>query len=222
MYEVKASYSDTERPSYLLKHFENEFQWKLRDAIEREEANLIKEILGPQHNNRRACCQGLFDEIESYKDQFSEETLGYAMDAYQHVCFSAGLSVQGGMEKREKSLLEMIDIMDGHEFEYCCADLLSKNGFINIEVTKGSGDQGVDILAEKDDIKYAIQCKCYSTDLGNKPVQEAFAGKSIYNCQVAAVLTNRLFTQGAIDAAKATGVLLWDRNKLQSFIENAE
>ena len=114
-----------------------------------------------------------------------------------------------------------IDQMDGHQFEYYCAELLRKNGFENVEITKGSGDQGIDILAHKDGIRYAIQCKCYSSDLGNKPVQEAFAGKSIYRCHVAAVLTNSFFTQGAIDAADATGVLLWDRNKLKSFMDTA-
>lgn len=221
-YEEKAGYSYIERPSYQLERFEDEFQWKLRDAIEREESKLIEEVLGSQRNNRRACCQRFLDEIESHKDLLSEETLEFAMNAYYHVCSVAGLNImQSSIDKKEKSPMELVDTMEGHSFEYYCAGILSKNGFTNVEVTKGSGDQGIDILAEKDDIKYAIQCKCYSSDLGNKPVQEAFAGKSIYNCQIAAVLTNRFFTQGGIDAAKATGVLLWDRNKLQSLIDSA-
>lgn len=62
------------------------------------------------------------------------------------------------------------DNMNGHEFEYFCADILKKNNFINVEVTQGSGDHGIDILAEKDDITYAIQCKCYSKDIGNAAV----------------------------------------------------
>ena len=40
--------------------------------------------------------------------------------------------------------------MDGHEFEYFCADLLEQRGFVEVEVTRGSGDYGIDILAEKD------------------------------------------------------------------------
>lgn len=111
--------------------------------------------------------------------------------------------------------LEQIDSMDGHSFEYWCADFLQKNGFINVRVTQDSGDQGVDILAEKDGIKYAIQCKCYSSDLGNKPVQEVNTGKVIYHCQIGAVITNRHFTQGGQEAAEATGVLLWDRDWIQ-------
>lgn len=119
------------------------------------------------------------------------------------------------MQNTHIAKLTEIDAMGGHEFEYWCADLLRKIGFINVEVTQGSGDQGVDILAEKDGIKYAIQCKCYSSDLGNKPIQEVHTGKAIYHCQIGAVITNRHFTQGGKDAAKATGVLLWDRDWIQ-------
>ena len=121
-------------------------------------------------------------------------------------------------KKNEK--IEDIDFMEGHAFEYWCANLLQKNGFLNVEVTQGSGDQGVDILAEKDGIKYAIQCKCYSSDLGNKPIQEVNTGKVIYHCHIGVVMTNRFFTSGAKQAAEATGVLLWDRNKIQELLNN--
>lgn len=114
-----------------------------------------------------------------------------------------------------------IDTMEGHEFEYWCADILRKNDFIDVTVTQGSGDQGVDVLAVKDGIKYAIQCKCYSSDLGNKPVQEVYTGKSVYRCQIGAVMTNRHFTQGAKDAAEATGVLLWDRDAVERMANKA-
>lgn len=118
--------------------------------------------------------------------------------------------------------LEQIDSMEGHRFEYWCADLLRKIGFIDVEVTQGSGDQGVDIIAKKDGIKYAIQCKCYSSDLGNKPVQEVNTGKAIYHCQIGAVITNRYFTQGGKEAAEATGVLLWDRDWIQKKLSESD
>ena len=49
--------------------------------------------------------------------------------------------------------------MDGLQFEHRCAELLRYRGFHKVTVTKGSGDQGVDILAKKNGIKYGIQCK---------------------------------------------------------------
>lgn len=114
----------------------------------------------------------------------------------------------------QNSGIDLIDRMEGHSFEYWCADLLRKIGFTNVEVTPGSGDQGVDVLAEKDGIKYAIQCKCYSKDLGNTPIQEVESGRVYYGCHVGAVMTNRYFTQGAKNLAQKTGTLLWDRDKI--------
>lgn len=115
--------------------------------------------------------------------------------------------------------IEETDGMDGHVFEYWCADLLRDNGFSGVEVTPGSGDQGVDVLAVKDGIRYAVQCKCYSSDLGNTPVQEVHAGKEMYSCQIGAVMTNRYFTKGAKELAARTGVLLWDRDKLKEMLQ---
>ena len=111
-----------------------------------------------------------------------------------------------------------IDGMEGHDFEYFCADLLRRNGFSEVSVTKGSGDQGVDVLATKGGIKYAVQCKNYASPLSNTPIQEANAGKTFYNCHVGVVMTNSTFTTGAKSLAQATGVLLWDRAVLQTMI----
>lgn len=110
------------------------------------------------------------------------------------------------------------DYMEGHDFETYCAELLQKTGFDSVEVTPGSNDQGIDIIAYQHGIKFGIQCKRYSSDVGNKAVQEAFAGSTYYHCNVSAVLTNQHFTTQAKDLAKRTGVLLWDRDYLDAMI----
>lgn len=111
-----------------------------------------------------------------------------------------------------------IDGMEGHHFEYFCAALLQQNGFSDVRVTKGSGDQGVDVFATKGGVHYAIQCKNYASPLGNKPIQAVNAGKAFYRCHVGVVMTNSTFTPGAKDLAEATGVLLWDRAVLQTML----
>lgn len=116
----------------------------------------------------------------------------------------------------------VFDNMDGHQFEHFCANVLMRNGFENVSVTSGSGDQGIDIIAYKDDIKYGIQCKCYHSDIGNKAVQEVYAGKAYYNCHIGIVLTNRDFTRSAIELARNNGVILWNRTKLLQMIENCK
>ena len=123
------------------------------------------------------------------------------------------------LKRHRKMRPQTFDELEGHEFEYYCADLLKKKGFIDVEVTKGSGDYGVDILAEKEGVTYAIQCKCYTTPIGVKAIQEAYAGRDYYDRMVGAVLTNQYFTTPAVEAAKKLKILLWDRGYLESMIE---
>lgn len=112
-----------------------------------------------------------------------------------------------------------IDEMEGHDFEYFCAELLEKRGFLEVEVTRGSGDYGVDILAEKEGVTYAIQCKRYTAPVGVEAVQQVYAGRDYYDRMVGAVMTNQYFTASAVEAAKRLKILLWDRGYLDSILE---
>ena len=123
--------------------------------------------------------------------------------------------------KQEKRVIS-IDNIEGHEFEFLCANILRKNNYENVTVTQGSGDQGIDIIAYRDGIKYGIQCKCYSSPIGNRAVQEVFAGKTFYQCHVGIVLTNNYFTPAAVELAQRNGIVLWDRDKLLLMIENSK
>lgn len=110
--------------------------------------------------------------------------------------------------------LNQIDQMEGHEFEAYCANLLERNGFTEVQVTQGSGDHGIDVLAVKETITYAIQCKRYKGTVGNGAIQEAYTGKSLYGADIAVVLTNAEFSKQAEEEAKRLGVRLWGREEL--------
>ena len=109
--------------------------------------------------------------------------------------------------------------LDGPEFEAYVALVLADNGFKHVAQTKGSGDQGVDILAERGGKTYAIQCKNYEGAVGNFAVQEAYAGAQFYGCDEAAVICPGQFTRGAKELAQHTGVLLWDGKKLSRMMK---
>ena len=109
--------------------------------------------------------------------------------------------------------------MNGREFELFTERLLKANGFDDVEVTKASGDFGVDVIAYKDEVKYAIQCKRYTGAVGIDAVQEIIAAKTMNNCHVAVVLTNSRFTDSAVTLARANAVLLWDGDKLSKMTE---
>lgn len=107
-----------------------------------------------------------------------------------------------------------LDDMEGHEFEQYCAALLEEKGFLEVELTRASGDFGVDVLAEKDGISYAFQCKCYSHPVGVKAIQEIYAGRDYYDRMVGVVMTNQYFTAPAVKYAEKLKIMLWDRDYL--------
>lgn len=109
--------------------------------------------------------------------------------------------------------LNDIDNLDGLEFENISAIILNKLGY-NVSITKASGDFGADIIAKKDGISYAIQCKRFSTEVNLKAVQEVHSAKAFYNCDYGVVLTNNHFNKSAKELALKTNTLLWDRSTL--------
>ena len=118
------------------------------------------------------------------------------------------------------SSLETIDNLDGLDFEKYVYDLLKKLQYQDLKLTPVSSDFGIDILATKDGIKYAIQCKNYKGSVGSESVQEAYSGKKFYNCHIGIVVTNNYFTNNAKKLAEKNGILLWDRTKLNDLINN--
>lgn len=116
--------------------------------------------------------------------------------------------------------MEQLDAMDGHSFENAVADLLFHNGYRDVKVTQESGDYGIDILARRDKVTYAIQCKRYKGKVSVKAVQEAGIGADFYRRDAAAVITNSEFTKPAEKLAKTTGVRLWGRPFLNELINN--
>lgn len=113
--------------------------------------------------------------------------------------------------------IDDIDLMNGTEFENLIGKLFNKMGYAS-EITKHSGDQGIDVIAIKNDIRIGIQAKCYSGSVGNSAVQEAVAGKKYYKVDRVIVVTNNYFTNSAIELAKVNDVVLWDRNILKEKI----
>lgn len=106
---------------------------------------------------------------------------------------------------------------DGVEFEYWCANELTKQGWVT-QVSKASGDQGIDIIANRDGLSVAVQCKRYGQPIGNKAVQEIFTAKQFVGSKYACVIGTGGFTRSARELAGATGVVLLEAEAgLQNF-----
>lgn len=96
---------------------------------------------------------------------------------------------------------------DGHDFEHWVAAELGKLGW-KTNVTVGSGDQGIDVIADRSGKRLGIQCKRSSRPIGNSAVQEAYSGKAYYRLDAVCVLSNQTYTKSAREVAGQTGVFL--------------
>jgi restriction system protein len=107
---------------------------------------------------------------------------------------------------------------DGIAFEHACLAALVHAGWEG-SLTKSTGDQGVDIIARKNDRSIAVQCKNYKAPVGNGAVQEVHSGKAFYEADWAIVVSPSGFTDSAIQLANKLGVLLIDPSFLGSLDE---
>jgi restriction system protein len=114
--------------------------------------------------------------------------------------------------------LQELDEISGLDFEELTCDILAANGFELAQNTCSTGDFGVDVLAYRDGISFAIQCKRYHSYVGIEAVQQVYAGRAFYECHVAMVFTNQYFTPAARELADKIGVVLWDRDMLESLL----
>ncbi|MEZ4632559.1 MAG: restriction endonuclease [Deinococcales bacterium] len=109
--------------------------------------------------------------------------------------------------------LAKIDSMKGLEFEAFVSELLAHKGYKTTN-TKGSGDFGVDVIAQRGRTRYAIQVKRYRSKVSRTAISDAVAGKYHWKCDKAWVFTNNYFTDDAKELADSTDCLLTDRDGL--------
>jgi HJR/Mrr/RecB family endonuclease len=112
---------------------------------------------------------------------------------------------------------EEVRFMSGAQFEVFVADLFEAMGHQTM-VLGGAGDQGVDVLVNPRGKRIAVQCKNYSKPVGNKAVQEVYAGARHHRCVEAWVVAPAGYTSGAIALARSTDVSLCDSDSVHEWI----
>ena len=198
----------------------NQKQSYIKNAMLKHYEIIVQHIKAKKIHDSRDInigCKYLINTINFYKNIFDEKNISFSSSLFEKLYLIIDFT-EKYIGAYNVNTQYNIDLMKGQEFERYCANLLIAYGFKNIEVTKGSGDQGVDIVGYYNGFKFAVQCKRYSKKVGNSPIQEVVAGKNFYNCQGALVITNNYYTESAIQLAKANNVQLWDRKNLMEVI----
>ena len=118
----------------------------------------------------------------------------------------------------ENQYFNEVDKMTGMEFENFLCDFFSKMGYTT-EVTKCSGDQGldltIDLIIEKYGERTVVHAKRYVNDTRDNAILEVVEAKIKHNCHKSMVITNSYCTKAAMKLAKSYNVELWDREGLE-------
>jgi len=188
--------------SNALKHFVKNFDYENPDYRNIFAVEIIPKIMGRTVDTRKL---RQFLELEMGKLDFAK---------------IRAEPITNKININELSIFDA-DKLDGLAFEQFIAGILSSNDFTDVNVTRGSGDQGGDITANQGDEKLVIQAKRYSIDkkVTNSAVQEVIGAIAWYNGNRGVVVTNSIFTNSAKELAKKNNIELWDRQKVSKFIE---
>lgn len=123
--------------------------------------------------------------------------------------------------RAQKAVLkERLMNMDPFIFEHLVGDLLEKLGYENVEVTKRSGDGGIDVKADLTvygltNVKTAVQVKRYAHNVSDSVVRELRGAAEVD--QRGLIITTSNFTRAAMEEACAknkTPISLVDGEKL--------
>ena len=102
---------------------------------------------------------------------------------------------------------------NGFEFEKAISNLYQKLKY-KVTLTKGTGDGGVDLILEKNNIITIVQCKAHKNPVGPAPVIELWGVKDDFKATSAIFIAYAGVTSGAYDFARNKKLEIIDVNKL--------
>lgn len=147
----------------------------------------------------------------SIYDSFHEEVTNYRKFLYAKKLANADLDV------KVRKVSELMCV-DPYVFEHICSKILIEHGFENVSVTPRSNDKGIDIMASKNGLSYAAQCKRYKGVVGSPEIQMFIGAMKNSNADKGIYITTGTFTKEAIIMADSNRIEMWDRNKLASLL----
>ncbi|MGC9599173.1 MAG: restriction endonuclease [Minisyncoccia bacterium] len=110
-------------------------------------------------------------------------------------------------------------LLSGSDFEKLLYRLYDAMGY-KVEPIGQSGDQGGDLIANKNGERILIQAKCYRDwSVGNDAVQQVVGAMRYYNCNKTMVITtSTIFTPEAYALARANNTELISKNRLSELL----
>ncbi len=164
----------------------------------------------------------LYTDIKSNpKTPFKKVGRGkFALRQQTESAASAQLIIDKQNELVRAALKKQLHDMDAYQFEFLIGDLLQQLGYENVEVTKQSGDGGVDVIADLTlegitNVRTVVQAKRFKTgnNIPGKIVTQLRGSAEVD--QRGLIITTSDFTKDAIAESKAA-------NKMPVSLVNGE
>lgn len=136
------------------------------------------------------------------------------------------ISVEKSNEQVRSNLRDYLHEMDPIDFEHLIKQLLECMGYVDVEVTKQSGDSGVDVVASIKigftTVKEVVQVKRYRKLVVQKSEVNKLRGAlQLYDAVQGTIVTTSRFTSGAKDIAaeeRMAPITLVDINHLMELL----
>ena len=180
---------------------------------------ILKEALEDHCKLTRICVKQIVFEYRNGKKSWHD--IKSACDiAARESKEPAQVQLPGSLEKKHAaSILVDIASLSGKEFVFWFAALLEKLGYTGVSVTDSSYDQGADLLAQKDGLKYCFQCKHHKDTVSISAFQEVYYGKPA-DCNVAVVVASGRIAKNAIRSGAKRGIQAWDGSTLTRLVKS--
>jgi hypothetical protein len=109
--------------------------------------------------------------------------------------------------------------LTGKEFEKELANIYDMHGYTT-ELTPSSGDQGIDIILNKNGIKKIVQCKAHSKPVGPATVRDLYGTLIASKAHTAILASTSGFTKGVYTFVKGKRIELVDLDTILQLSED--
>lgn len=164
-------------------------------------------------------------EINEFLKKTSNSRVEMILPEFEKVLleYNGNIDALKSREKRTKLIsqkVEQLHELTPREFEEWTVSLFEALNYQNIVLTPQSNDKGIDLFAEKNGIKIAIQCKRFKGVVGSPTFQSFLGAMQTANVEKGIFITTGTFSISTEKMAENMPVELYDKFSLTGLIED--
>lgn len=208
-----------------LRHFENILEDLSRKGLDQYINNFLdrfsfesNRIEGFTYRNRRIDWDRLNDLEKYLINQGVPLKTGKNRDMYELLRYFIQSKEEKLTTESLKTSPQRFSLLSGTDFEKLLYRLFEKMGY-KVEWIGHSGDQGGDLIANREGERILIQAKCYRDwSTGNEAVQQVVGAMKYYGCNRSMVVSTSKFTQEAYALGRANNTDLISKDRLSELL----